>query len=620
MEIKKLLYLLALLLPFQLVAQELIFPATIITERATAKKRALKFDPKDDELIELPFIDDFSANNFPSNDEGNSILWEQEKAVLNRGLALNSPTVGVVSFDGTDEVGYPYSFESGTGPADTLTSCPINLEYGPDDGIGLSFYYQPQGITFFGPNATTDSLFLEFYAPELDEWFWVWSTLEVSNTSEFTFVYLPITDTRYLKAGFKFRFRNVAFLQGLYSVWNIDYVWLDQNNLNNDPIVNDVAFVDGPKSFLENYTAMPLSHYGENQGESMLDEIQVLFRNLNDGPRTLEENEIVISHEGSIIDVLPNFNEPPIPAQSTVEYTHQLQEDGNQYTYDPTLAEDELIYDVSINLGTADFGNTSSNNSYRFQQTFYTHYSYDDGSAEAGYAVAGNSSRMALKFTNFKSDSIWALRIYTMPIGINYENTPFTIKVWEDNGGEPGTELVSAQHEFTYGQEEYHQKILYQFDEPVFIPSGTFFVGIQQSSQSSGLRVGLDLNTTGNEGNFYFDDGNGWEASSAAAQASTMIRPMFTTEGYEDIVASTEDSATIPGLRIYPNPANQLVRILSTAQTLLTISVFDLSGRLVQQNRVTESLDVSSLRPGIYLLRVSDAKGRQSVKKLAIER
>ncbi len=620
MNLNKLFYLFFLLLPFQVAAQEMIYPATIITEKAISKKRVAKYEAKDDALIELPFVDDFSTDYFPGNEEGNPILWENRYATLNNGLPLNAPTVGVVSFDGTDEVGYPYSFDSGSGPADTLTSCPINLDYNIDDGVGLSFYYQPKGISFFPPNASNDSLILEFYAPELDEWFWVWSTIDISNTQEFSFVYIPITATRYLKEGFKFRFRNIAFLQGLYSVWNVDYVWLDQNNINNDPIVNDVAFVNGPISFLQNFSAMPLSHYAENPADRMLEEVQVLFRNLNDGPRTLEGNEIVVSHEGTVTDVLQNFNEPPIAAQSTADYTHQLDDDGSQYVYDTSLADDELIFDVSIDLGTADFGPTVSNNSFRFKQTFYTHYSYDDRSAEAGYAVAGSGSRLAIKYTNFKSDSVWALRIYTMPIGINYENTPFSIKIWEDNAGEPGAELASAQQEFTYGQNEYQEQIIYQFEEPVFIPSGTFFVGYQQSSQSSGLRVGLDLNTTGNEGNLFFDDGNGWDLTTAAAAASVMIHPMFTTEGYQDIVASTSQPSVIPGLRIYPNPANQRVVIEAETQNILNVSIFDISGRLIDQNRVTNTLDVSRLVPGIYLLQVADSQGRQSVKKLSIER
>jgi len=620
MKLSKLSYLFFLLLPIHLMAQERIFPATILTDKPLSKKMTVRYEAKTDALIELPFIDDFSADYFPGNEDGNPILWEERYATINRTLPLNPPTVGVVSFDGTDEVGYPYSFDSGTGPADTLTSCPIDLNYAPDDGIGISFYYQPKGMSADGPATGVDSLILEFYAPQLDQWFWVWSTIDNSNTDEFNFVYIPITSTQYLMEGFQFRFRNIALLSGLYSVWNVDYIWLDQNNLNDDPVVNDVAFVNGPVSFLNDYSAMPLSHYAESPLDKMRSDIQVLFRNLNDGARTLEGNEIVVSHEGNIIDVLPNLNEPPISAQGTVNYTHQLVDDGSPYIYDASLAEEELIFDVSINLGTADFAPTATNNSYRFNQNFYTHYSYDDGSAEAGYGVPQSGSRLAIRYTNFKSDSVWALRIYTMPIGLNFENTTFTIKIWADEGGIPGAELASASQEFIYGQNEYQELILFQFDEPVLISSGTFFIGYQQSSQASGIRVGLDYNTAGNSGNLFYNEGEGWQETIVAAEASVMIHPLFTTEGYRDIVASTNSSTAIPGLKIYPNPAKQTVILAAEAQDVLNVSVFDLSGRLIDQDRVINHLDVSGLLPGIYLLQISDSQGRHSVKKLAIER
>jgi hypothetical protein len=352
----------------------------------------------------------------------------------------------------------------------------------------------------------------------------------------------------------------------------------------------------------------------------MLSNIDVLFRNLNDGPRTLEGNEIEISHEGALTDVLINLNEPPISAQSEAIYAHDLSEGGNQYVYDTSLADDELIFDVSINLGTADFGPTATNNRFQFRQTFFTHYSYDDGSAEAGFAVAGTGSRLALKYTNFLSDSVWALRIYTMPIGVDYENTTFTIKIWEDDGGVPGAEIASAPQEFTHGFSEYQELVLFQFEEPVLIPSGTFFVGYQQSSQASGLRVGLDFNTIGNDGNLYFDDGSGWQLTTIAAQASVMIHPMFTTEGYQDIVASTSDVSEIPGVRLFPNPSSGLVNLTSEGQEPLKVTVFDLHGRVIDQFMATSTFDVSDYIPGLYLIRLSDSRGRQTVKKLSVER
>ncbi|MEM9051001.1 MAG: T9SS type A sorting domain-containing protein [Bacteroidota bacterium] len=620
MKIKKVLAILLFLSPSFLVAQERIVPATINVERAMENRKDNRYIAKSGELITLPFIDDFSTDYFPGNEEGNPILWEQRNAVLNRGLALNAPTYGVVSFDGTDEFGLRYDSGGGTGPADTLTSCPINLEYESDDGIGISFYFQPKGNSSSGPNAQNDSLILEFYAPELDEWLWVWSTLDLSDLEDFTFVYLPITDNRFLKEGFKFRFRNIAFLDGLFSVWNIDYVWIDQNSINDDPIVNDVAFIDGPITFLEEYSAMPFSHYEVDPEARMIENTSVRFRNLNDDPRTLEGNEIVFSFEGAEQDVIANPNTPAIGAMSTANYAYQLTLNDDQYVYDTSLSEDEITFGVNINLGTIDFSETSSNNTWDFEQEFGVSYSYDDGSAETAYFVssASGSSRSAIRYRSFLSDSICALRIYTMPISGSQENSPFTIKVWEDNGGFPGEELASASQQLMFGQNEYQETIIYEFEEPVFVPSGTFFVGLEQPSTQ--VRVGIDLNTSGNDnGNLVFDSGNGWQATIIFANASIMMHPMFYNDCRQDLV-STVDRDIIPGLRLYPNPAENQVTLLTEDGGNLDVSILDLSGRLISNQITSRLLDVSELQSGLYLVRVTDSKGRIGTKKLVIER
>jgi len=599
----------------------MIVPATINVRQALENKKGKRYYPKSGELLELPFVDDFSADHFPGNDDGNVIFWGQRQASINRGLGINQPTVGVVSFDGTNEVGFPYDWEPGSGPADTLTSCPINLSFDSDDGIGISFYFQPGGNSSFPPSSQGDSLILEFYAPELDEWFWAWSTLDLSNLEEFTFAHVPITDNRFLKEGFQFRFRNIAALQGLFSVWNLDYVWVDQNNINDDPIVNDVAFVEGPITFLKDYTAMPLSHYAVDPSSRMIEDFSVLFQNLNDINRTLEGNEIVVSQGGNILDVIPNFNEPPISALSSSSYAHSLNTGGSQYEFDASLEEEELIFGVDVNLGTVDFAATSSNNTWSFEQEFFTHYAYDDGSAEAGYAVAGTGSRLALRYTNFLTDSVWAIRIYTMPLSFDFENTSMTIKIWEDNGGVPGEELASTSRQVVYGQSEYQELIVYQFEEPVEVPSGTFFVGYQQSSQSSGIVVGLDRNTAANEANLYFDSGNGWQSTTIAAEASVMIHPLFTTEGYEDIVASTSEEIQLAEFHLFPNPSNNYVSLSADESTILSARIYDLSGRLAIAERVVDGvIDVSALHPGMYLVHATDAQGRVAVKKLVIER
>ena len=621
MKIKQILAILLFFPPSFLFAQEMIVPATINVERAVEDRKDNRYIAKSGELISLPFVDDFSSDFFPGNEEGNPVLWEQRKASLNRGLGINPPTLGIVSFDGTDESGYPYDFQSGgTGPADTLTSCPINLNYDSGDGVGISFYYQPRGNSFFPPNSQNDSLILEFYAPELDTWYWAWSTLDLSDFENFSFVYLPIMDSRFLKEGFKFRFRNIAFLDGLFSVWNIDYVWLDENNINDDPIVNDVAFINGPISLLSDYSAMPLTHYASDPSQRMLENTAVRFRNLNDNPRTLEGNEIVISLESVNLDVIDNPNTPAIAALSTANYSYQLETNGDQFVFDTSLGDEELIFDVDIKLGTVDFSETATNNTFSFEQIFSTYYSYDDGSAESGYAAAGTGSRLAIRYNNFLSDSLCALRIYTMPISNDFEGTSFTIKVWEDNGGVPGEELASASRQVIYGLNTYQEIINYEFEEPVFIPSGTFFVGYQNSSQSSGVAVGLDRNTLGNDnGNLVFDTGGGWQTTALVAEASVMIHPIFSSD-CSSIFVSTNDRDNIPGFKLYPNPAHHMVTLVTEDGGNLNVSIFDLSGRLISNQITSRVLDVSTLQYGMYLIRVTDSKGRGGTKKLVIER
>src|SRR5690554_7506770 len=70
--------------------------------------------------------------------------------------------------------------------------------------------------------------------------------------------------------------------------------------------------------------------------------------------------------------------------------------------------------------------------------------SYDDGQAEYGYAIAKNGASVAMRYLNHKSDSVFALNIYTIPIDYDIENTVFNIKIWRSE--EHTSELQSRPH------------------------------------------------------------------------------------------------------------------------------------------------------------------------------
>ena len=263
--------------------------------------------------VPLPFFDDF-AKQYPVP---NALLWQTNGTLSNSTFAINPPSIGVASFDLINLKGEIYSHISTTSKdADILTSNPINLNYPGDLTIYLSFAYQPQGLGRIA--SKTDSLAVDFYDVANDQWVNAWrvsadipnNTLTETNRlenktrirkdteikSKFFNVALPIYDERYLKDGFRFRFRNLASISENAQDpartngdnWHIDLVYLNRNRYEADTIPNDIAISKPIKSILTNYTSVPWLHFKQS---SVLQaelanrlEFPISYRNL--GPTT----------------------------------------------------------------------------------------------------------------------------------------------------------------------------------------------------------------------------------------------------------------------------------------------------------------------------------------------
>jgi len=618
---------LACITAFSANAQEEVYPVSINTELLTHPDQKMLRSrvsslSKDGDMVSLPFVDDFSSDRFPGNAAGLTPLWTSRNANRNFSMAVNPRSIGTVTFDGADATGYPYTWSAGVGIADTLMSVPIDLTGDASSGIGISFFYQPQGNAVFAPTAGTDSLRLEFYAPELDQWFWVWSTVDVTETEEFTFVYLPITQPRYLKEGFRFRFRNFANLQGAFGIWNLDYLRLDQNSLNESPVVDDVAFIRNENSLLVKYTEIPRTHYANlsNPSGIMKGNIDVQLRNMSATNRTMVGNEVRILRDDVAEETFFNPNSPAIMSGSILDYNHTVANEPNSFVYDADIQSGPLEFDVEILHGIQDVDVTSSNDTMQFTQRFFTDYAYDDGSAEWAYAVAGLGSEAAMKYTALEEGEIFAVKIYTMPFGNNYENTPITAVIWEDTGNGPGAAIAEQLTQVVYGTDSYQQSIVYTFEEPVTVPAGSFFVGYRQSSQPNGIRVGLDRNTNGNEEHLWFKDaGQVWNRS--LIEGTAMIRPMFTVPGWEDVIASARNTEGFGSdILLYPNPARDFFTVDLPHDASASIRIYDLGGRLVHSARITSGsrAGTENLPNGMYIVQFELDSGEVFSKKLAV--
>lgn len=88
---------------------------------------------------------------------------------------------------------------------------------------------------------------------------------------------------------------------------------------------------------------------------------------------------------------------------------------------------------------------------------------------------------------------------------------------------------------------------------------------------------------------------------------------MVNTNSYHTTVDGQTDTHELANnaLRIYPNPADQMLMISGTSD-VVSLQVYDLRGRVIFERNewhTAEPLDVSSLLPAVYLLQITDHSG-----------
>lgn len=569
------------------------------------------------DTLQLPIREDFS-NSSPYPD---STRWADHNVYINNSFAINPPTYGVATFDAIDSIGAVYSTATVESfLADALTSLPVNLFLPRDTTIYLSFYYQPQGLG--DAPEPDDSLVVEFYAPDNNHWFRVWST-PGTLTHDFRIVMINITDSRFLQKGFRFRFRNYASLSPAYEPslkvnadhWNLDYVYLNNGRHYNDTIMQDAALVQPVGSLLLNYTAMPWEHF-KIAGISAVKAIfQINLNNLSSDRRVFA----------------PVFRITPVWAAGT-GFEKSLQSDEvkafQTLKYDATFnygftssEKDSALFEVSLDMNQATPDWIPGNDKIVSDQIFSDYYAYDDGSSEAGYGLVGEGSRtakLAYRFNNLKAgDSLFAVDFYFNRSFADASRKFFRLAVWADDNNQPG-KLIYAQDgaipEYT-GINKFQRIKL----DTAQVVTGTYYVGWLQTTADF-LNIGFDRQNNHGE-DVLFNTNGTWQAS--RFEGALMIRPVFANKSRKSGIdpADLSNSLNNP-VRIYPNPSNDLIHVDCGDQSgAIRITLVDLHGSIVRNLRETGSvckIAVSDLPNGIYLIQVQSDSGIISRQKLII--
>jgi hypothetical protein len=572
---------------------------------------APKFPQRSGELrgggsLTLPFFDDFSRYSLPTNDPAVPAGWQRwsdSSAYLNTHYPVSPPTIGVATLDGLNAKGYPYNFsnEFDQGPADTLTSLPIDLSsFTATDNVYLVFQYQPGGLG--NPPDAEDSLVVDFYSPfGPGEWFRQWSAGGLAP-SAFQQAFIKVEDPEFFLDGFRFRFRNYATRSGAFDHWHIDYVVVRQGVDPQNFAYDDVAMQFPNYTFLQEYSAMPWTHFISSPSAFMRNNFVARERNL--GPTENIVTGFSVAHDG----VVQNF-----PDQDINPFGNAFQEISRiipltDFSFDPSVSDTSAVFDVSVYVNPTDLN--LQNDTARFSQVFSNYYAYDDGTAERAYAVTSAGASVAVRYRAEVPDTLLGIMFHWLPHGVNAGNQVFLLRVWGESNGQPGSELIEnfAFHSPRYYQDGYNLFSFYEFDQPVLV-SGNFFVGWTQPSEI-GLNVGNDKSTNTNPARLFYRLGIGQPWQVSAIEGSVMVRPVFRA-GKQEVWNSVEELDET-GFRIYPNPVTDHLRLNWPHEAQAEFVVRDFAGREVLRGGINgkgeHTVGVGTLSRGAYLIQVNSAE------------
>lgn len=540
------------------------------------------------------------------------VLWQDDDVYINGTYPVDPPTIGVATFDGLARTGYPYDFANYTshGRADRLTSVPIDLDYPASDSIYLSFFYQAKGLSGDTFPQVIDSLLLEFYAPDEQTWYKAWAIPYVDQ-APFQQVLVPITQGRFLKPDFQFRFVNYATLSGSFDHWHLDYVRLGRQRSYNDVRIVDVAWVMPEASVLQTYTSIPFDQFQVAPGSAMALQVNERIRNLDINDRLIEYGMTAVNEDGGPLASFVNGVSPNNNAASIINTTHPINSAPNFFVFDNAASTDVAFHDVRF-LAEATPDINQYNDTMRLTQELSNYYAYDDGSAEMGYSLNQAGAKLAYRFDLIGADSLRAIRMYFNPVA-NQPPDPaptqgsFLLTIWTSLSPE-----VIQHQNFSFSSPEYRldgidKFVEYPLDSAIRV-EGTIYIGWVQTNAVK-MNLGFDRNRN-NRTKIHYQTSGSFQNTSFTG--SLMMRPVMVSE--VDPWASIDETDHGPtDLLFIPNPASDLVRILTPGGITGRSSVrcLDAVGREVfhENWNGTAPMNSASLTNGLYVLHLLDDDG-----------
>lgn len=545
-----------------------------------------------------------SARIFSAHLTDPNAIWIDSSAYRNYTHALNPWTLGVMTFDGLDENGYPYNFGStASSYNDYLTSKSIDLSGNvPNDSIYLSFLVQREGLGD-KPEAN-DSLVLEFYDAGADDWNRMWS-MKGGDVGDFKVGHIRLIQANYLTSGFRFRFKNYGSVAGMLDEFHLDYVHLRTGSFKGDTLFKDFAFSYPLGSLIETYTQVPWDHW-VNDPSHMNPNVRVIVRNGSNLPENTSDGNVEVSVAGVteanflLQDQTLSNGDLNYGPRTVYESFHDF---TGSYTFSTTPTVETKTFDIKASA-TAPFAHLAVNDTSYTTQYFGNEYAYDDGTAEGAFGIVGTQARIAMRFDPYEGDTLMGLKIHFVPSTYDLSDKLFLLTIWANNNGVPGAVLY--EDDFMTPRSPVYEDgrgvftEYYLSDSSLVLPDAPFFAGYRQVDANK-LNTGFDRNND-NSSKVFFSLNGGVTWTGSSIPGTVMIRPIFKTSGNYDL--AVEDLEQFSDWLVYPNPAANIIHLQFDDPSKYSGAVIrSVSGQVIAELSASEmEFDMSNLPAGMYFV------------------
>ncbi|MDX2246679.1 MAG: hypothetical protein SF052_07890 [Bacteroidia bacterium] len=524
-----------------------------------------------------PFFDDFSHQDlYPDTSRWFFPASDLTTPVLTRNKAVNPPSRGVATFDGSNRSGEVYNPANiGSGVTDRLLSHYIDLEpWSVNSQVKLSFFLQPAGLGEKPEN--TDSFFVYFRTPlpPPNDFKKVFAA-GGSPVKPFRQYLIPLDDPLYFHTGFQILFQTVGSQNGPLDLWHLDYVFLGINRTASDTLYNDRSPVSLSRSVLHPYSAIPFPHYAD--GPDRMQPFTLNLENLSGQTQNISVSATLTDPVGNTPFTLTQnqvVSFPPyaINPVSFGSFTDQTLTGISAYRLSVTVPASGDIHPENNELEEV----------FRIDSLF----AFDDGEADASFGL-NQALGYGMKFTLSHPDSLAAVWISFVPT-VNYnavtgkatymKDKTFRLAVWKND--HPDSLLLQqiGGMKVNYGSSPNHFQ-RYALSAPLAVPE-TFWVGVQQTDTDP-LGVGFDYNYD-NDSYTYWDSLGHWVNTRLGG--CLMIRAeMYNTT---PLPTGLDKPLSVPEVKIFPHPisGNEVIVNLKNigAGTTYRAEVFDLQGKILQ--------------------------------------